>query len=227
MSKRSDASRANGAKSKGPITPEGKQRSSRNSLKHGLTADHTVLLETEDPVEFARVRQQFYGEWQPATFTEQCLVETMIKSYWRMLRIDAFEIAMIDSESVRNRAEFAKVFKNPPAVLVSGGTYIKLCNESNAPGVLNRYRTRHGYEFRACVNLLTQLRAGRPQPDPKPDVQPSGPDPELPIPEEMADRRASGDLNRMIFYFRTAYFPANPAPIQLRSEEPALLYKTA
>lgn len=227
MSKKSDASRVNGAKSKGPVTPEGKQRASRNSLKHGLTADHTILLESEDPVESAKLRQQFYGEWLPATITEQCLVENMIKAYWRLLRIDAFEIAMIDSESTRHRPEVAKVFKDPPAILVSGSTYIKLCNESSAPSVLNRYRTRHSHEFRACINLLLQLRAARPQPDLKPDVQPSGPDPELPTPEEMECCRPHGGPSQMIFYFRSASFPTNPAPLQLKSEEPVLLHRTA
>ena len=103
MSRKSNASRANGKKSKGPVTPEGKQRSSLNSLKHGLTADHAVLLAAEDPVEFARLRQQYYDEWRPETITEQCLVETMLRAYWRMLRIEAFEVSMIDCESVRYR----------------------------------------------------------------------------------------------------------------------------
>ncbi len=40
------ASRANGARSRGPKTPEGKARSARNSTHHGLLA-RVLLLEGE------------------------------------------------------------------------------------------------------------------------------------------------------------------------------------
>ena len=52
-SARAEASRTNGARSRGPKTPEGKARSAQNALKHGMRAQKHVLLPDEDAAEFA------------------------------------------------------------------------------------------------------------------------------------------------------------------------------
>jgi len=49
---KSETARANGAKSHGPITTEGKEKSSKNALKHGMTSRNTYILECESADEF-------------------------------------------------------------------------------------------------------------------------------------------------------------------------------
>jgi hypothetical protein len=49
---KSEQARINGAKSKGPVTPEGKKTSSRNSLKHGFAATQNVVISLEDEPEW-------------------------------------------------------------------------------------------------------------------------------------------------------------------------------
>jgi hypothetical protein len=56
----------NSKRSTGPRTPEGKQRSSMNALKHGLRAE-TVLLPTEDADAFDDMLAEWNDEWKPPT----------------------------------------------------------------------------------------------------------------------------------------------------------------
>jgi len=51
IEKQIQASRANGARSRGPTSAQGKKNSSRNALRHGLFAGTVVLQgEAEDPL---------------------------------------------------------------------------------------------------------------------------------------------------------------------------------
>src|SRR5438552_15010801 len=72
---RSDTARANGAKSRGPKSAETKEKSSRNSLRHGFTSRNTMLLECEDEDEFQELEDGFAANYQPATPAEQDLVK--------------------------------------------------------------------------------------------------------------------------------------------------------
>jgi hypothetical protein len=84
--KQTEASRANGAKSKGPVTPQGKINSSRNSTRHGMFAD-TIVLEAEDREPFLQLLVELFEEHQPRTRTEVMLVETLAAARWRQDRI--------------------------------------------------------------------------------------------------------------------------------------------
>ena len=84
--KQTQASRANGAKSKGPVTSQGKLNSSRNSTRHGMFAD-TIVLEAEDQSQFLELVNDLFEEHQPRTRTEAMLVETIAAARWRQDRI--------------------------------------------------------------------------------------------------------------------------------------------
>ena len=60
-----EASRRNGARSRGPVTEEGKARASRNALKHGLTAMHHLVLEDEAPSELEEMTARLWPRWRP------------------------------------------------------------------------------------------------------------------------------------------------------------------
>jgi hypothetical protein len=62
---RAAASRKNGARSRGPKTAEGKARSARNALKHGLRAEKYMVLLDEDWGEFAKLETALVAELAP------------------------------------------------------------------------------------------------------------------------------------------------------------------
>ena len=77
-------------RSTGPRTAAGKQRSSLNALRHGLTAASAVLP-SEDPAAFDAHRRRFFDEYQPATPTETQLVTEIAGTAWRLNRIPLLE----------------------------------------------------------------------------------------------------------------------------------------
>jgi len=93
------SARGNGAKSRGPITPEGKQASSQNARTHGLTAQ-AIVIEGESPDEFNQHWQEFIDEHQPQTKTEQELVHRMAVASWRLRRGYTREASIINLKMI-------------------------------------------------------------------------------------------------------------------------------
>ena len=79
------ANKQNAQKSTGPKSDEGKAKSSLNRLSHGLTSNATIVP-GEDPEEFIALLYDLMGEFDPATPTEQILVEKMALNQWLSLR---------------------------------------------------------------------------------------------------------------------------------------------
>jgi len=92
---RPEASRINGAASHGPITAEGKARSSMNALKHGLTAQD-MCIAIENPEEFNAFQQRYFDKLQPQDQIELDLVKEMVSAKWRQERVWSLEAATID-----------------------------------------------------------------------------------------------------------------------------------
>jgi hypothetical protein len=92
--RRAATNRANALHSTGPRTEPGKQRSSLNALRHGLTA-RTAILPTEDSESYQRHIQQFLDEYAPATPTETQLVHEIANTAWRLNRIPILEAALL------------------------------------------------------------------------------------------------------------------------------------
>jgi len=84
--KQAAASRANGKNSHGPVTPEGKLRSRRNSTRHGLLA-RAIVLEGESRDRFNDLVRQLNEALRPQTQIDHLLVGKMAASHWRQVRV--------------------------------------------------------------------------------------------------------------------------------------------
>ncbi len=94
---RAAINRANSQHSTGPRTPVGKQRSSLNALRHGLTAASAVLP-SEGPAAYEAHRRCFFDEYQPATPTETQLVTEIADTAWRLNRIPFLEAELFSQD---------------------------------------------------------------------------------------------------------------------------------
>ncbi len=91
---RAEINRRNAQKSTGPRTPEGKNRSRFNAVKHGMTA-RTLVLPGEDPDALQERLDSWIGNLQPQNDVEQFLVEQAVQSSWKLDRADRAEVARL------------------------------------------------------------------------------------------------------------------------------------
>src|SRR5436190_4176165 len=102
---KSDTARANGAKSRGPKSAATREKSSRNSLRHGLTSRHILVLECESEGEFQQLENETKAAYQPADGAQRALVHEMIAALWRLHRIRAVETNLVGFETARRKPE--------------------------------------------------------------------------------------------------------------------------
>src|SRR5260370_16249727 len=133
---KSEASRANGAKSHGPKTAEGREKSSHNSFKHGFTAKKTIVLECENKEQFQQVLGYYTVTYQPGSAVEEDLVSEMVACRWRMQRLRLIETALIDSEMDRELPD-VETPEDPGYQLAFA--FHRLVYESRAISLASRY----------------------------------------------------------------------------------------
>ncbi len=152
--KQREASRRNGAKSKGPITPRGKAISSRNRTTHGLLA-RTIVLDAESARRYHQLRMELHQAFQPRNAAEAALVENMAASRWRQIRSMSLQKAALDRDLARNLEPGAAPLRAVHALTesVSAASHRTLLN----------YELAFDSQFSRALLRWRQLRAALPQ----------------------------------------------------------------
>ena len=79
------ANRLNAARSTGPRTAAGQEKTKFNATTHGLTSSQVVLF-SEDKKDFEALCLQFREEHRPVGKTEETLVDEIAQCWWRLQR---------------------------------------------------------------------------------------------------------------------------------------------
>ena len=162
-----DANRRNAQKSTGPKTQEGKDKSRRNGLQHGLTAK-TCMLEDEDPEALVDLLNEIREKFNPQDTDEDFLIERMAKARFKYNRIMPIEAAIYNLR--------LSVDRTPKEITEALGVngqhawaYMRDANGGNALSKLARYETSLLREYdrsRQELEKLQKIRAARPTPPP-------------------------------------------------------------
>jgi hypothetical protein len=142
---RAEASRRNGAKSRGPQTPEGKARAAQNALKHGMRAQKHVVLPQEDAAAFAALETAILAELVPVGALQTLLARRVAVAAWRLERADRLEAEVLEVRSHDGAS--------------AGVALIRDGNGTRAFETLLRYRGAAMAEFWRALRTLKALQA--------------------------------------------------------------------
>ncbi|HEY4364663.1 MAG TPA: hypothetical protein VGN17_27105 [Bryobacteraceae bacterium] len=152
--KQVEASRTNGARSQGPVTPQGKFNSAHNATTHALLSS-TIVLEDEDEDRFQALLAGLIEEFQPATQAQMVLVETMAAARWRQLRVWGAQKTALDRDIA---------LQDPATGPASVRVLFALRGSAETacpPELLLRYDVSFNNQFNRALNNLLTLKARR------------------------------------------------------------------
>src|SRR3954465_5627611 len=96
--KQVEANRRNARHSTGPITPEGKQRSRGNAVRHGLTAE-TVIGALEDAEDYRAFEAAVTADYDAQSAVERELVLRLASLLWRLRRATTIETGLLEIQA--------------------------------------------------------------------------------------------------------------------------------
>jgi hypothetical protein len=146
--RRIQSSKANGARSRGPSTPEGKQRAKLNAIRHGLCA-RCLVMDDESRDNFLILLQQHIDRFRPSDEVEFGMIEEMCAAYWRQRRAWAIETGLFNKQMATQPDEntierMVTAFDNLAA--------------SHSLSLVQRYETRQHQMYQRSLRTLILLR---------------------------------------------------------------------
>ena len=141
--KQIEANRRNAENSTGPRSEAGKQRSSRNAVRHGLTAE-TVIEPLEDAEDYAAFEEAIAASFDPETAVERELILRLASLLWRLRRATSIETALFQMKIEHDSGPqpVSELSRSPPSRLV--GIHVAPANIRGRDDVGVVPTNRHG-----------------------------------------------------------------------------------
>jgi hypothetical protein len=93
-----EANRRNASRSTGPITEQGKQRSRRNAVRHGLTGE-TGIGAIEDAQDYRTFEAAITADYDGQSTAERELVLRLASLLWRLRRATSMETGLFEIQA--------------------------------------------------------------------------------------------------------------------------------
>ena len=154
-----DSARANGAKSHGPITEQGRKKSSMNALKHGLTA-RTVLFSNDNHDEYNALLESYIESLQPIDPVEMDLVVDMVNAKWQQRRVQKLETELFDREMDEQKERLNEKYESYDATFEQTHAF-RMLTHCPAMRMLHREASRLKRDHSRALNDLLRLRQVR------------------------------------------------------------------
>ncbi len=152
LNPRAEASRRNGARSRGPVSAEGRANSARNALRHGLCARKLRVLGNEDEAEFLAFAAALRAELAPVGVLQEELADQIALAIWRARRSNRIETELFNYYLEKDRPGCAPA---PDFGLL----VIRDRNGARALDTLLRYRGSVQAELFRALAALKALQA--------------------------------------------------------------------
>ena len=152
-----ESARANGARSRGPVTPEGRARSSKNAIKHGLSS-RAIVLSNESESEFEKLLESYLAQFNPQSEIEASLVEQLVAARWRMERVWAIETSLLDLEMTEQEDAVDQKYESIDEVARTALAFRALCDNSRTLNLLSRYESQFRRAGERALDSLLRLQ---------------------------------------------------------------------
>jgi hypothetical protein len=217
---RAESSRINGAKSNGPRTSEGKERSSRNRTTHGMRSSR-VVLHNESQDTYNQLTDRFFGLFSPNDIFEHSLVTNMVNARWFIRRLQAATTANLDLAMEESRPKFEEKYDNINATHEHALAYRAIAQSTGNTDIMGRHEDRQHRIFERSYRLLAKHRG-------KQAVLPANEDllnaeidlPEDNLPVGRPSRPVHNSLDPDLDFEYEALEPETPPKVAVRPDQP-------